>query len=83
MLTIETRGRVRVITLDRVEARNAVHPELARKLYAAMLEFDADAGVDVAVLTGAGGVFCAGFDLKSAAQGEGADWIAGLDIPPG
>lgn len=81
MLAIETLGRVRVMTLDRVEARNAVNPELARRLYAAMLEFDADTGVDVAVLTGAGGAFCAGFDLKSAAQGEGADWIAGLDIP--
>lgn len=83
MLAIETLGRVRVMALHRVAARNAVNPELARRLYAAMLEFDADTGVDVAVLTGAGGAFCAGFDLKSAAQGEGVDWIAGLDIPAG
>lgn len=81
MLTSETRGRVRVITLNRPEARNAVNPELARALYDEMLAFDTDPGTDVAVLTGAGGAFCAGFDLKAAAGGEGADWIAGLDIP--
>lgn len=81
MLLSETRGRVRVITLNRVAARNAVNPELARRLYAEMLAFDADQGADVAVLTGAGGAFCAGFDLKAAAGGDGADWIAGLDIP--
>lgn len=81
MLITQTRGRVRVITLNRPETRNAVNPELARRLYAAMLDFEADADADVAVLTGAGGAFCAGFDLKSAAGGEGAEWIAGLDIP--
>jgi len=81
MLIVETYGRVRVITLNRVAARNAVSPELARRLYAEMLAFDADAGADVVVLTGAGGAFCAGFDLKAAAGGEGANWIAGLDIP--
>jgi enoyl-CoA hydratase/carnithine racemase len=37
--------------------------------------------VDVAVLTGAGGAFCAGFDLKAAASGAAEDWITGLDIP--
>lgn len=81
MLISETRGRVRVITLNRPEARNAVNPELARQLYAAMLDFETDAVADVAVLTGAGGAFCAGFDLKAAAGGDGTDWIAGLDIP--
>ncbi len=81
MLITETRDRVRVITLNRPQARNAVNPDLARRLYAEMLAFEADPGVDVAVLTGAGGVFCAGFDLKSAAGGDGTEWIAGLDIP--
>lgn len=83
MLEIETHGRVRLVTLNRPPARNAVNPDLARALFDAMLEFQANASVDIAVLTGAGGVFCAGFDLKAAAGGEGADWIAGLDIPPG
>jgi len=81
VLMIETRDRVRVIMLDRPAARNAVNPDLARRLFAAMLEFDTDPRADVAVLTGASGAFCAGFDLKAAAQGDGAAWIAGLDIP--
>lgn len=83
MLRAETRGRVRLVTLDRPAARNAVNPDLAWALYAAMRDFDADPGVDAAVLTGAGGAFCAGFDLKAAAGGDGAAWIAGLDIPEG
>jgi len=83
MLCVETRGRVRVITLNRPEARNAVNPALAQDLYQAMLRFDADDTVDVAVLTGANGAFCAGFDLKSAASGAGIEWIKGLTIPEG
>ena len=83
MLHIETHGRVRLLTLDRPQARNAVNPDLARALFDAMLEFEANDAVDIAVLTGAGGAFCAGFDLKAAAGGEGAEWIAGLDIPAG
>ena len=80
---IETIGRVRVVTIRRPEARNAVDPATARGLFDAFLSFEADAGVDVAILTGAGGAFCAGFDLKAAAGGAGADWIAGLDMPEG
>jgi enoyl-CoA hydratase len=81
VLRLETDGRVRVVTLDRPAARNAVNPALARLLYDAMLEFEANPDVDVAVLTGAGGAFCAGFDLKAAASGAAESWIAGLDIP--
>lgn len=83
MLQIETHGRVRLLTLNRPQARNAVNPALARALFDAMLEFEANPEVDVAVLTGAGGAYCAGFDLKAAAGGEGAEWIGGLDIPAG
>ncbi len=74
-------GRVTVITLERPEARNAVHPEMAAALFEAMLTFEADPGSDVAILTGTGGAFCAGFDLKAAAEGHGADWIDALDLP--
>ncbi|MCA2010889.1 crotonase/enoyl-CoA hydratase family protein [Cereibacter sphaeroides] len=80
MLQIETRGRVRIWTIDRPEARNAVHPRLARALYEAALAFDLDDTVDVAVLTGAGGTFCAGFDLKAAATGAGVEWIDSLTL---
>lgn len=82
MLLTETRGRVRLVTLDRPQARNAVNPVLAQTLYAAMLAFDTDDSVDVAVLTGAGGAFCAGFDLKSVSSSDGGAWMSRLAIPP-
>ncbi|PWE30210.1 crotonase/enoyl-CoA hydratase family protein [Pararhodobacter marinus] len=83
ILRVETTGRIRVLTLNRPAQRNAVDPALARALYDAARAFDADDGVDIAILTGAEGNFCAGFDLKAAAGDAGRDWIAGLDIPPG
>lgn len=83
MLQVETRGRVQLVTLDRPAARNAVDPALAQALFGAFMAFADDDAVDAAVLTGADGSFCAGFDLKAAAGGEGAAWVAGLDIPEG
>ncbi len=57
------------VTIDRPEVRNAVDPETARALEEAFARFDAEQGLAVAVLTGAGGNFCAGFDLKALASG--------------
>ena len=61
----ETQGPVLVVTLDRPERRNAVDAETAAQLAAAFLAFEADAALAAAVLTGAGGHFCAGGDVKS------------------
>lgn len=66
---VERRGPVTVITLDRPEVRNAVDTEHARLLHRAFLTFDADPDQSVAVLTGAGGTFCAGADLKAVSAG--------------
>lgn len=66
---VEKRGPVTVVTLDRPEVRNAVDTEHAQALYAAFLGFDADDTADVAVLTGAGGTFCAGADLNAVSSG--------------
>lgn len=82
-ITVKTRNRVRIVTINRAEARNAVNPETARALYDAFLAFDADDSVDVAILTGAGGHFCAGYDLKSAATNDGQKWIENVMIPKG
>lgn len=82
-ISVGLRGRVTVISLERPEARNAVHPAMASALFDAFCAFERDAGSDVAVLTGTGGAFCGGFDLKAAAHGDGADWIESLDIPEG
>ena len=66
----ETHGRVRVVTMNRPEARNAVNSALGQSLVAAIQELDADDGITAAVLTGAGGGFSAGMDLKAfAAEG--------------
>jgi len=63
--------RVVVVTIDRPERRNAVDGPTADALHAAFVDFDADDGLDVAVLTGAGGTFCAGADLKAISEGRG------------
>ena len=78
---VETEGGVTVVTIDRPEVRNAVDPETARALYEAFLGFAADEDAQVAVLTGARGAFCAGFDLKSAGSGGADAWFGGLAIP--
>ena len=64
----ETHGRVRVITLNRPEAKNSVNTALAQSLVAAIDELDSDAGLTAGVLTGADGGFSAGMDLKAFAK---------------
>lgn len=68
-VAIEKEGPITVVAIDRfAEARNAVDPETAVLLRDAFLAFDADASQSVAILTGRGGTFCAGYDLKVAAR---------------
>lgn len=59
------------VTIDRPEVRNAVDGPTAAELAEAFRRFEADDELLVAVLTGAGGVFCAGADLKGVADGRG------------
>ncbi len=67
----EPDGPVVTVTIDRPSVRNAVDPETAARLVDCFERFAADESLAVAVLTGAGGNFCAGFDLKALARGEG------------
>ncbi|HLQ14897.1 MAG TPA: crotonase/enoyl-CoA hydratase family protein [Candidatus Eisenbacteria bacterium] len=60
---------VLTVTIARPEVRNAVDAETAAALADAFRQFEEDSGLAVAVLTGAGGNFCAGFDLKALAAG--------------
>jgi enoyl-CoA hydratase len=71
-MTVRTErdGPVLVVTIDRPEVRNAVDRDTAAALAAAFREFDADDGLAVALLTGAGGTFCAGADLKAVGEGR-------------
>ena len=68
---VEPNGPVVTITIDRPERRNAVDPEIAQGLREAFDAFEADEAAQIAVLTGAGGHFCAGFDLKAFAEAGG------------
>jgi enoyl-CoA hydratase len=65
---VEREGPVAVITIDRPQARNAVDPATAARLFEAFNESERDDACLATVLTGAAGNFCAGFDLKVAAQ---------------
>src|SRR6476659_5836020 len=79
---IEKNKAVWTIIHDRPNARNAMDPASADALTEAFLEFDADKSASVAVFYGAGGAFCAGWDLKYVST-LNADYPLGeLDIPP-
>jgi enoyl-CoA hydratase len=67
---VERRGGVQVITINRPESKNALNAAVAQAVAAAADELDADPDLRVAVLTGAGGTFSAGMDLKAFLRGE-------------
>ena len=66
----EERDGVLVVTLNRPQARNAVNEVLARSVAEAMDRLDEEDSLRAGVLTGAGGTFCAGMDLKAFVRGE-------------
>ena len=68
----EVTGRTLVITIDRPAARNAINAAAARGIADAIDELETDPDLRVGVLTGAGGTFSAGMDLKAAGRGESA-----------
>ncbi|MFN2287334.1 MAG: crotonase/enoyl-CoA hydratase family protein [Chromatocurvus sp.] len=63
-------GGILTITLNRPEAKNAANRALAEGVAAAMDQLQADDSLRVAILTGAGGTFCSGMDLKAFVTGE-------------
>lgn len=63
-------GGVLIITLNRPEAKNAANRALALGVAAAIDELEGDASLRAAILTGAGGTFCSGMDLKAFVTGE-------------
>src|SRR6476659_700748 len=64
ILLIDTQDRVRTLTLNRPQSRNAFSAELRRRFFGALRDAQADEGVAVVIVTGADPVFCAGLDLK-------------------
>jgi enoyl-CoA hydratase len=81
-IQVETAGPVTTIVINRPQVRNALDNEAARALAGALRSFEADSQAQIAVLTGAGGAFCAGADLKE--LGSGTDYFpwAGSDEGP-
>ncbi len=71
VLLIDTTERVRTLTLNRPQSRNALSSALRKQFFAALRDAEADDAVDVVILTGADPVFCAGLDLKE--LGDSAD----------
>jgi enoyl-CoA hydratase len=72
-LTIERVGATLVVTMNRPEAKNALSPPMLVGMADAWVEADADDDVRCIVLTGAGGDFCTGMDLKAFSAGGGGD----------
>lgn len=70
-LTVERSDHVAVVTMNRPDARNAWSGQMILGMKEAWDHIDGDDGIRVAVLTGAGGTFCAGADLKEMSAGRG------------
>lgn len=77
---VELNGHVMVVTLNRPQARNALSGPMLSTMRAAWDEVDRNDDVRVCVLTGAGGAFCAGADLKAMTQQHPSDTAGGLDM---
>ena len=67
----ETEGPTAIVSIDRPAVRNCVDGPTAAELAAAFRRFEADESLAVAILTGRGGFFCAGADLKGVSEGRG------------
>ncbi|NKY31948.1 crotonase/enoyl-CoA hydratase family protein [Nocardia speluncae] len=84
---VDAQDGILVITLNRPAARNAVNLAVSEAVAAAMTELDSSPDLTVAVLTGAGGTFCAGMDLKAFLRGEspvipGRGFLGLVEAPP-
>ena len=76
LISLDRRGAIAVVTLERPERRNAVDGDTAQALYDAFQALDQDDAISVSILTGRGPHFCAGADLKALADGQGANPVS-------
>jgi enoyl-CoA hydratase len=80
VVLVERSGSALLITLNRPAVRNALNRAVATAVAAAMDELDADPRLRVGVLTGAGGAFCSGMDLKAFTTGDPGPHLAGRGV---
>ena len=83
----QTQDGVLIITINRPEAKNAVNRAVAEGIAAAMEQLDSDKSLNAAIITGAGGTFCSGMDLKAFLTGEfpvvqGKGFAGFVESPP-
>jgi enoyl-CoA hydratase/carnithine racemase len=83
LVSFDVQDGIAIVTINRPEVRNAVNRPTAQALASAFRRFDDDAALSVAILTGVGGTFCAGADLKAIAGGQGNRVTPGGDGPMG
>jgi enoyl-CoA hydratase len=86
-VVVAREGAVLVVTINRPQARNAIDRATSEAIAAAMDQLDADASLTLGILTGAGGHFCSGMDLKAFLRGERVELpgrgLAGIvETPP-
>jgi enoyl-CoA hydratase len=81
-LLTEQRGHVLIVTMNRPEARNALSQQMLQLMAQAWDRVDADSGIRACILTGAGGAFCAGADLKAMTSEHPGDRMGegGMDV---
>jgi enoyl-CoA hydratase len=84
---VDVADGVMTITLNRPKAKNAVNKAMAEGVAAAMDELDSNDAIRVGIITGAGGTFCAGMDLKAFVTGElpmleGRGFAGFVEAPP-
>jgi enoyl-CoA hydratase len=77
---VERRGHVLIVTMNRPAARNALSGPMMELMRQAWDTVDGDPGIRVCVLTGAGGAFCAGADLKAMTSSHPGDRFQGGDL---
>ena len=77
---VEQRGHVLIVTMNRPEARNALSGPMLAGMTAAWDRADADPEIRVCILTGAGGAFCAGADLKAMTTIHPGDSARSMDL---
>jgi enoyl-CoA hydratase len=77
---VEQRDHVLIVTMNRPQARNALSGPMMAIMREAWNRVDEDPQIRVAILTGAGGAFCAGADLKAMASSHPGDTAGGMDL---
>ncbi len=77
---VEQRGSVLIVTMNRPEARNALSGPMLAGMTAAWNRVDEDPDIRAAILTGAGGAFCAGADLKAMTASHPGDSARSMDL---